>query len=745
METYVNDLSGDAPVRPEEDEPEDVEVIVISKISSDSGRVIQTVPFDLASGDGEKGSLSSVESVEKELEAARGHLRNNELDDALSLAMEVARLRPELVEAKLIIARCFINRKEYRKAQAILQAIPETGKDAEIYYHLGLCRGRIRDIPGAIEALEKSVAIASDKTVCSRAEDLLAHLKSGEAVCSECGQKTTSESMTDIGDKTVCTACAAALSGVMKQVAPEAGTGQPVRGNGSLAGWIRKAAVIPFLAAFVYLALYILSIATPSGYKELRTRLPAAWSFLPKAELPSRSTATPGSTEQAANAATLHLDSPVIEYAIAGVPLSRTVTLDGKTVSGDMEIRFTPEPHGRYRASGKSGTFTWTPSETDAGQAFDIALDVTIAGGDIAGQNNRVQVFSPPRFRALYQPGNIEPDTITHLLAADCTGNGLPEIVMVQGRYQSGRISVLQETADGFFHPMGGLELSGRPAGAGIVNVDGEQVACVADYWNSALRYFLVRDGSVRELPLKTPTPGRPILASFGRDAGIIAVLCHSDKGMRLVAHRAIDETHVEKIGDWDISDSKNHIWRKVLVLPELKEAGSRSRILLVGSDPAQSVFLLGPEKNEPERVVLAFAGTIVDAAASTNGRVCFLLENKGQYRVVAFSIDAMGRPAALEEIQVGANPFLNGVAFVNPFGVGNGDDIALLSATRLGYVVSGLGEKKAFVHWLLPSPSRLLGPVGALPGENDRLDRVLYLDAEGSLWSAEFSGELRK
>lgn len=746
----MNDLNGDTPSHPDQGDPEDVEVVFVSDASSDSGRGIKTAPFELALDPEESGAADSSVSAESGLEAAREHLRNNELDDALSLAMETARLRPDLVEAKLIIARCFINRKEYRKAQAILQAIPDEGKNAETYYYLGLCRGRVNNVPGAVEALEKSLSATPDTIIRERAGDLLQHLRSGEAVCSECGQQGRYENMTDTGDKTVCAACADVLAKVVGKHATAGAVAVIPAGGGFLSGLARRLVLVPGLAALLYLLLHVFSAVVPARYEELRLRLPAAWTFLPKPVVPSHPIT--GSTEPIGDSvATLPLNSPVIEYAVAGIPLSRTLMVDGNVATGDSTVRFSPEPHGRYRMDGRTGQFSWTPGEGDAGGHFALDLDVTLKDGNVASQSNHVRVFSPPRFRRIYQPGTMEPDTISHLLSADCTANGMQEIVLVQGRYRGGRVTVLQETADGLFHPMGGLELSGRPAGAGLVNVDGETLVCVADYWNSVLRYFTLRDGAVAELSFTTRTPGRPVQAGFERDSGIAAALCQSETGMRLICHRIVDKSHVEKIGDWNVPDGNEYVWRRVLALPEVNEAGSRPRMLLAGGDLATSLFLFSPDNSEPVPVALGIPGTLMDAAVDSAGRVNCLVEEKGIYTLVTFTLDSAGRSTGVASFPVGGKPFLNGIASLNPFGSENvgkiraGEDVALLSATRLGFALSGLGEHTTFVQWPLPSPSRLLGPAASLPGGKGEADRILYFDAEGTLWSAGFSERANK
>ncbi len=83
--------------------------------------------------------------LSKKLEAAWHHLKQNDIDEALTLAQEVVWEYPSLVAAKVIIARCFINRKEYDLALNLLQAIGDSEMNAETLYYIGTVILRMPD------------------------------------------------------------------------------------------------------------------------------------------------------------------------------------------------------------------------------------------------------------------------------------------------------------------------------------------------------------------------------------------------------------------------------------------------------------------------------------------------------------------------------------------------------------------------------------------------------------------------
>ncbi|MCC8167355.1 MAG: tetratricopeptide repeat protein, partial [Planctomycetes bacterium] len=130
---------------------------------------------------------------------------------------------PDLIPAKLIIARCFINRKEYSKSLAILNAIPEHDRDFDVTYYMALTQSRLGDVREAIANLKRVRSASADTLVRKRANDLLLHLQGEKTVCPACGKQTLYDSMVDIGDQTVCTNCAkiVAEGGVAEEMVDE--------------------------------------------------------------------------------------------------------------------------------------------------------------------------------------------------------------------------------------------------------------------------------------------------------------------------------------------------------------------------------------------------------------------------------------------------------------------------------------------------------------------------------------------
>lgn len=757
---YVSDLNDQAMPESPGDEPEEVEVVFIpadrarrlrkagtgffelAAPEADGESFVSSLPATAAGTDDVPEAPAEIASLDEKLEMAWEHLRRNELDDAMAIAKEASRKHPDVAAAKMILARCYINRKEYQKSLAILNAIPDRDKNAEAFYFLGLCRGRMGNVPKAMEALEESIAGSADEQAKKRAGDLLRHLRGGRAACPECGGQVQYADLVDVGNKTVCPDCARELSGGSAAGEPGKAEAVPVvrtaRGGGFIKKLLRRAASLFLLFGLAYAGLYAASRTVPDQYENIRARLPEAWSFLPKTGKSANSLAE--SSEPPGSAPSdLSIDSPLIEYAISGIPLVHRLSVDGvRGVEGDYEALFSPEPRGRYRVDDRNGEFYWAPGEDDVGKNFDITFGVTFKASRAREQVNKVRVYSPPQFRNIYTPINIDPGEILHLLSGDLTGDGNQEIVAVAGKYWNARVTVLQETADGFFHPLGKAAFSGRPAGAGLLDVDGEIWVSIADYWNSRLRHYALRDGNVMEVPLETILPGRPVMAGFDRASGISAALCKLDGSMRLVAYHAVDWSLVEKTGDWTVPSG--HVWRKVLMLPEQPGTGLRPRALLVGSDPEGSVFLASPEESGLIRVGIPVAGTLIDAALAPDGRVHCLFEADGQYSLGRFAVGADGSVLDLNVAPLGSQPLLNGIACLDLFGDRSGDDTAFLSAAKLDVAFSGKHGYDSVAQWDLPIPSRLLGQAVTLRQGDGVPERIVYQDVNGSLWCAGLS-----
>lgn len=740
----MTDIIDEKPARPA-DEPEEV--------------VVDVVDDEAASRPG---------PADGRLEAAWEHLRRNELDDAVAIAEVLVRERPDAPEPKLVLARSFINRREYQKALTTLQTIPESVRNADAYYYLGLCRSRMADKSRALEALEKSVAAATDESSRRRARELMGHLRGDtRIVCPECGKSASHGAMVEIGNKTVCADCADRMADrtppapvpahppvdptvnpsdkpVDRPTVKPPAHGESGLGRRSLR---RGFCLLLFLAlalALAYAGVYAFSEFSPDRYAAVRSRLPESWTFLPAAGSGPRAPDVPSDFSGERLSADIRIDSPKIEHAVSGLPIRHRLSVDGmQGLDGDFTALFSPEPRGRHRIDARTGEFSWTPAEEDVGRRFSLTFGVAFKNARAREQVNSVRVFSVPRFRVLHHLFDPEPGDKTFLFSADVTGDGRRDVIAVAGGFWDGTAAVLEETVDGLFHPQDRVNLPGRPVGAGLLSVAGKPWLAVADYWNSRLHYYVFENGRAVEAPVEVAVPGKPLLAAFDGESGLSAVLCRLDGSTRLVGHRAVDRTHVEKVGDWEVP--AGHVWRSLLYLPEGAASGPRARALLIGSEPGRSVFLATPERGELLPVRVPVGGNVVNAALAGNGRVKCLVELDGKYSLVAFDVDGGGIVSGLRTVYLPGGPFLNGMVGLDLFGgdsgAGKGDDVALLSATKLALVFSHEDGGVAS-EWELPAPSGLFGPMTILTGAGGGPDGAVYLDAAGDLWCVGLSAE---
>ena len=692
------------------------------------------------------------DELAKKLEKAWQHLKRNEIDEALTLAQEVVWESPDLVAPKLVIARCFINRKEYTKAINILQAIPESDSNAEIMYYSALCLSRLGKVKEAIDTLKMAKASSGDAIIRKRANDLLLHLQGEQTVCPICGKKTLYDSMVDVGDQTVCANCAKNMPDEddedddeddeddEEEWEEEGGSGK--RRKKRLRPPLTKTDILVriifclLLAGFLLLGLYMMSFVAPSHYVSIRQYLPDSWTFLPpvgNVTPISEIRGTPAG-QNSQPQPTVNIDSPLITKAVAGVELRHQVLVRNmEKRDGVYKVTFSPEPANKYRFDDKTGELTWTPAEQDAGKVFTVTFGAAFTNILAKNQVNKVAVSSGPRFRNLHSLLEPRPGQIVHLLAEDLGGDEHPEIIAVTGMYWQGQITAFEEGQDGFLQPVSRTLIPGRPAGAGVVMADGEKWLAIADYWNSRLRHYALRDGNLSEMAIDVDLPGRPLLAGFDRDSSTSVVVCRGDDRIDLVCYRQEGQLRNSKIGEWPLPD--DFVWKRILVLPGDEAENRRPVPVIIGGEPAESIFLVDLKANTLVPMKLNIPGSIIDAVVDVSGRIHCLVESQGELRLVGFNHSFTGEAQKVTVSEVGPS-LVNGLVTADFVAEEGRQDLIVFSPDRLGIAFAMDDERDIGLNWWdLPKPSRLFGDVVAAPGSNGRAARVFYIDSSGDLW----------
>ncbi len=684
----------------------------------------------------------------QKLERSWFHLKRNEIDEALTLAQEVVWEYPTLAPAKLVIARCFINRREYEKGLNILATIPEGDRDAEILYFLGLCQSRIGKAKEAMDTLRRSAEIASDALIRKRATDLLQNVQGEQALCPICGKRTLYDSMVEAGDTMVCLNCAKKYpDGVVpkgaeeeeeeEDAADERGTRRRKRLRPPLSRTdvMLRLLFAVFLVFILALAVYLLYLLAPAQYEQFRSLIPDSVNFLPPGPYvqPQANAQRPAAPEPWTSPTLVFSSQPLVQ-AMAGVEVRRRLKVDRMENSdGAFKVTFRPAPAGPYTLNEKTGDFSWTPAPEDATKAFEISFAAVFKNNLRArDQISTITVSAGPEFRRLGGYADLNPAQTVHLLAEDMDGDGDQELVLFSGEYWRGHIVVFQSANNGEYRELSRSEISGRPVGAGVILADQEKWLALADYWNSRFRFFAHRNGKLAEMANTIDLPGPPILAGFNRDLSVAAALCRVDGGLRVVAHRQEGQLENRRIGEWRVPDDR--LWRRILVL----NAGgdNQPKILLLGGSFPSPALVLEPGK-EPVPAPPAggdAAGVLVEAAPARDGaRLRCLAENAGRLRLIALNTAANAKPAAGGAVDAGPAPALAGIALGDLTGAG-GEDCAILSSGRIGIAFAGAedGDSPNMQFWPLPEPARLFGRPVVLGGGKG----LVYVGESGGLWN---------
>ncbi|MCD7895812.1 MAG: tetratricopeptide repeat protein [Planctomycetaceae bacterium] len=702
---------------------------------------VDQLPKDITDTDSEK------------LKQALSHLQHNEIEDALTLAQEVVWEYPDLIPAKLIIARCFINRKEYNKSLAILNAIPEHDRDFDVTYYMALTQSRLGDVREAISNLKRVRTSTADTLVRKRASDLLLHLQGEKTVCPACGKQTLYDSMVDIGDQTVCTNCAkiVAEGGVAEEIVDEDefdDDEEPVKGETKRRKRLRppltKGDILIrvvfglFVLAFLVFGVYMLQFISPDHYRTVRPYLPAGWTFLSPIATDTPVSAGPSGPEPPRVVPTMLFDSPTLTRAVVDVPLRHQLVIEGMEDRPDAEYRavITPPPAGPHSLDAARGEFVWTPAAADAGKTFVITFTGVFTTVQSMDQVNRVTVSPGPVFKGIATLPPRRPGETTHLVAHDLSGNGSAEFIAVTGRFWDGVISLYQDGGDGFYKLVTSTTFPGRPAGAGGIRAGGEYGIAVADYWNSRLRLYAFRSGHIAEMALSFDLPGRPVLAGFDAETSLAAVLCRTENVMRAVSFRQEGQLNTERLGDWTLPNEP--IWQKV-VIPSASEALPEPLPVVVGGTAGNGVYLLDPANDDPVRVQLDRSGAIIDAAAGPDGKVYILLRDGESLSVTSFFPTPDGRAVDVRDQPFGSWPALSGLAALQFSASAPGPDIVVLDAAtlRAGLALVA-GAPPTPLETPLPTAARVLGNVATMTKKDGSGAMLLYLDAARDVYTVD-------
>ena len=695
------------------------------------------------------------EELARKLETAWQHLKRNEIEKALTLAQEVVWEHPTLVAAKLIIARCFINRKEYEKALNILQAISETEANAETLYYTGLCQSRLGKIKDAIDTLKIARAASTDALIRKRTSELLKHLQGEQTVCPICGKKVLYDSMVDVGDQTICNNCARSRRDLDEEDDDDDEWMEDEKGGKRRRKRLRppltradiliRAVFAVFVMVFLWGVLYAMSLVLPAQYAPVRRMLPD-WSMLPRAQSPAELTPPPpidlGTVSAPKTIPELSFDSPAISQAIAGVQLRHKAFIEGmERREGIYGVTIYPEPKGPYDVTPSTGEFTWTPTQEDAGKTFEVSFSAVFKTMRARDQLNQVTVSSGPVFKNIVNWRIPELGDARHFLATDLDGDDKPEVIIVSGTFWDGDVVAFSESLDGEYEQLASTKLPGRPAGIGVILAEEEKWLAVADYWNSRLRHYALRGGNLAEMAVDIDLPGRPILAGFDMVSSTSALLCRSEDGTRVFAYRQRGQLRSEKIGEWLVPDE--FVWRRLLLVPGNLLDKRETRLVLLGGDAANAVYLMDIGSDAPKQLKLGIDGILLDASLGKDGKVYCLVEQEGQLYLTAFRLDDNDKLVISAPVAAGEGPALCGFAAVSLAGQKSASDLMIFSSNRIGisFPVSA-EEPGATNYWQLPKPARLFGGAVVMPGDLGREPRVLYLDVDGGLWTASIDNQ---
>ncbi len=292
-----------------------------------------------------------------------------------------------------------------------------------------------------------------------------------------------------------------------------------------------------------------------------------------------------------------------------------------------------------------------------------------------------------------------------------------PAVALASGSYRNGMVAIIHAGTGELLASTG---LSGRPAGIGFVQINRQSVLCIPDFRHSRIRYYQVQNRAIAELPLLTRLPGRPVLAAFAGEEGLVAALCRSDSGLVVVLVRATNHEQTETLDSWAVDGELR--WRDMFLfergiydapLPVLIAANGEARLLqpdgVVDTLPA-------PQEN-----------AVCIAVSKFNGSRRFYALFASGNETSAYVLDLSSTPEWQSAGALPNRPLANGLA------TGKNSVYALTLNEALFFP----DVRDSNATWLtktLPSPST--NPASPVLAQTDQGEELVYTDGDCAVWA---------
>lgn len=513
------------------------------------------------------------DEIENQLDSIREMLSEGDAANALSRAQEMVGLHPDLVSAKVLIARCFGQTGEFAKASAILQNVLKTEEIDEAFFFLGRCQQELGKESEAAESFAKAAEITDNEELKKRAQEIHRELlTAGKAMCDICAQSVAKKELQELDGQQVCETCRSTIKKKTSVLRPpnSGGKGKGKVGGKNAApkpsakksGGLLKTLVILFFMGGVLGVggIGVLYKFVPDTYTQIRDKLPFLAMLLPEVEpdfdvdaayekfqkkkkaaanltaglTPEGSAKTVKKNPQEAVKEKLTFTSPLLKQALLGVQYTDRAT----AVLGDgtsekkitYAVSFTPplKLQDKVVVDEKTGSFTWRPMPGDGVKGkLTIAVTASVEGKGKdklqVTQEQVVRLRNPVMARSLNARVAVVPGDAVCLATGDLTGNGKPDVLVAYGRYWQGKLVLFEGSANkaGRVKKVAEMNLPGRPLGISIGDYGGGGTSAVlVDYWNQSIRQIVYTDGALRFRGAPLKLSGRPTLVAFGNPDG---------------------------------------------------------------------------------------------------------------------------------------------------------------------------------------------------------------------------------
>lgn len=507
---------------------------------------------------------------EQKLDRIRMLLREGDAGAALSMAQEMVGQNPDMTEAKILIARCFGQQGEFKKALAILKNVVASDETDEALFFLGRCYQELGENKEARKTFERCREITEDPELTKRLDDLIGSVRGGGKGICACGKTVPVQELEDVDGQPLCAECrdnmAKAMGGEMPGAA-SAAEAKPARKKRAPAKrrYRKKGLLAPILLIVLFSPAAMLAGAAGGFYFALSDfvaeveRLNDLYSGQtppsvgggagPVAHVPrprpgdgGGETGDPGGggdpatggggTDETPTLQQFVIDSPPISEYMVGAEYTHRLHASGAPGAQPVVfgVKFSREPAQPYRFDEKSGVLTWMPAPADL-QGGPITITFTAMCGESAAleQSNEVTFRPAPRMRPLGLVAPVMPGEGVVVAAGDVGGDERTDLVLAHGDYDTGELILYLQSDQGLTEAAR-LALPGRPVAVGIGDFGtGEKHILVVDYWN-AEAYLVRYDDELRRTDFVLELPGRPALAAIGNPDGEgplgLAVLC---------------------------------------------------------------------------------------------------------------------------------------------------------------------------------------------------------------------------